>query len=1020
MTNHQASLYNLLADNNRRNMFFSVKNGIKTLYNKQSQSMFLQKCISSKENIIPATFKIPNKPSPTNSNELKKKWIQQTIKASKDFMHIARVDLNNQAYSIEADINRKKNFLYQNLDETQKQTVNSALLEYEFKVRNDSFNLKNKKYAFLLNKQKIPHTPPPPPTPQLYNTTVPAQPPTQATLNPQHPPSSQLPPPTAVTQNPLPPPLVTPTPQLPSSLSTTEYTSSERNTQRTHRRKNRPGKNRRLFLKKKRKEQKNAQVSPIFNFSSVIIDRPTEKLLNRGLNFAIKTPIPSTTQIKADCRKFTRTVTWNEFWSRNPAPIYTRPIFKAEKTNLPPPPTPKNLTAFLNTIESNICDKSKWNKQHFNPNQLNISTEEVRALNKLKEMQTEKKIIIKPADKGAGICILNYEDYVKSCENHLKSIQIQPSGPSLHYYSMSSETQAQSCKHDIIKILNIGKAQGWLTNAEYEMMNPKNCGLAKFYQTFKVHKTYRQGDIPPTRPIINNIGSLTENISKFVDYHTRDLVKTLPSYIQDTRDFLSMCEDINEQGGLQDDNIIVTIDVNALYTNISKQDALPAVYQYLENRTNKTIPSDFITDLLELVFDCNYFKFGNRVFRQNIGVAMGTVSAPNTANLTMGKVIDPKFYQLATSIQNIPDIIKVLKRYLDDYFMIWTGGVIELEEFLNQINSIHPTLKFTYTYSCPFKCSISHEILHDCFCYTSRQVSFLDTVVKIDNGKLITDLHRKPTDRCQYLLPSSSHPPHVIKNIPYSLCYRLVRICSKRPTLLIRLEELKDFLLARNYDPQLVNSSIMRALQLKRTDTLQKVQKEVNSRAVFVTNYHPALPSISKILKDAWRINIQTDNHLKETFSQPPMVAYKQPKNSSLRQILIKSTLPGRDKRLQPGLRKCNKDFCNTCPLISPNIVTTTSSNNNRVSISLNYEATCETKSLVYCITCSRCKLQYIGETGRRLKDRIREHIGYTRDLNTSTQTGIHFRIPGHTMQVSILNIFNERQPHQRKVNEER
>ena len=150
------------------------------------------------------------------------------------------------------------------------------------------------------------------------------------------------------------------------------------------------------------------------------------------------------------------------------------------------------------------------------------------------------------------------------------------------------------------------------------------------------------------------------------------------------------------------------------------------------------------------------------------------------------------------------------------------------------------------------------------------------------------------------------------------------------------------------------------------------------------------------------------------------MVAYKQPKNSSLRQILIKSTLPGRDKRLQPGLRKCNKDFCNTCPLISPNIVTTTSSNNNRVSISLNYEATCETKSLVYCITCSRCKLQYIGETGRRLKDRIREHIGYTRDLNTSTQTGIHFRIPGHTMQVSILNIFNERQPHQRKVNEER
>ncbi len=43
-----------------------------------------------------------------------------------------------------------------------------------------------------------------------------------------------------------------------------------------------------------------------------------------------------------------------------------------------------------------------------------------------------------------------------------------------------------------------------------------------------------------------------------------------------------------------------------------------------------------------------------------------------------------------------------LKRFLDDYFMIWTGGIKSLEIFLVEINNIHPNLKFTYNYSSPF------------------------------------------------------------------------------------------------------------------------------------------------------------------------------------------------------------------------------------------------------------------------------------------------------------------------------
>ena len=45
------------------------------------------------------------------------------------------------------------------------------------------------------------------------------------------------------------------------------------------------------------------------------------------------------------------------------------------------------------------------------------------------------------------------------------------------------------------------------------------------------------------------------------------------------------------------------------------------------------------------------------------------------------------------------------------------------------------------------------------------------------------DLYTKPTDTHQYLLPTSCHPKHFCKNVPYSLALRLRRICSDRTPL---------------------------------------------------------------------------------------------------------------------------------------------------------------------------------------------------------------------------------------------
>ena len=49
-----------------------------------------------------------------------------------------------------------------------------------------------------------------------------------------------------------------------------------------------------------------------------------------------------------------------------------------------------------------------------------------------------------------------------------------------------------------------------------------------------------------------------------------------------------------------------------------------------------------------------------------------------------------------------------------------------------------------------------------------------------EEGYIQTDLYVKPNSKNNYLMPSSSHPSHIFRNIPYFLAHRLVRICSQR------------------------------------------------------------------------------------------------------------------------------------------------------------------------------------------------------------------------------------------------
>ena len=51
----------------------------------------------------------------------------------------------------------------------------------------------------------------------------------------------------------------------------------------------------------------------------------------------------------------------------------------------------------------------------------NLNEDEYKALLELSKLQKERQIVIKQCDKGAGIIVLNYDDYIKSCTEHLET-----------------------------------------------------------------------------------------------------------------------------------------------------------------------------------------------------------------------------------------------------------------------------------------------------------------------------------------------------------------------------------------------------------------------------------------------------------------------------------------------------------------------------------------------------------------------------------------------------------------------
>ena len=190
--------------------------------------------------------------------------------------------------------------------------------------------------------------------------------------------------------------------------------------------------------------------------------------------------------------------------------------------------------------------------QNSKPTKDNLSKDESRAL---KELRSDTSIVILPADKGRSTVILNREDYLEKCMNHINN------GP----HQLLNKDPATKIKTKTLKQIKVLKDNEFIDNKLYYYLKPTDSPAPRFYGQPKIHKP-----VVPIRPIVSYGGSPLYNLNKYI-------ANILKAYVRDENNNAknsTMFSHYIRNVPIEDDEIMVSFDVTYLYTNIPIIDTL--------------------------------------------------------------------------------------------------------------------------------------------------------------------------------------------------------------------------------------------------------------------------------------------------------------------------------------------------------------------------------------------------------------------------------------------------------------
>ncbi|KER23356.1 hypothetical protein T265_08731 [Opisthorchis viverrini] len=240
----------------------------------------------------------------------------------------------------------------------------------------------------------------------------------------------------------------------------------------------------------------------------------------------------------------------------------------------------------------------------------NIAPAERRALNTLKNVDS---IVITKADKGKATVVMNKSDYLHKVRQHIADGPYRQSSNGKITSIMSSKSKVEVGKYLRSEINHLGQGKWY-------QLYPKSAIQPRLYGLPKIHK---EGVF--ISPIVDGIGSPPYQLARYLAGILKPLAGKSPTHIQ--------------VAGLQmePDEVLASFDVNSMYTNVPRADAVEVARRLLladtmlKERTQLSV--DEIVEGIKVCLNLSHFVSDSVVYTQEQGLAMGSPISPILANI---------------------------------------------------------------------------------------------------------------------------------------------------------------------------------------------------------------------------------------------------------------------------------------------------------------------------------------------------------------------------------------------------
>ena len=509
----------------------------------------------------------------------------------------------------------------------------------------------------------------------------------------------------------------------------------------------------------------------VINISGVELSHSQGQLLSKSLKFNVSTDITEFTKIDftADAELLIQKIKHKSYHSNKSKKNSDSemPIVK-NKSQRRTATTNPEILKLQDTIQETVqscC--STTNRNDMGKGFVHNVTQSERAA--LQELQNNYELVIREADKGSAVVLMNTTYYCNAATTLLQSNRYKKR-PDLS--KDGAMRKLRSARKQIIDEFRLT-----LLKEEIDFLENFEESLAHLYLNPKIHKSKtiidavtkcRTTVLPmeqpadlPFRPIISGTRCPLKRLAALVHKLLEPFPKKVGSYVKDTWDLLRKLPQTIQPG-----SELISLDVKDLYTNIDNDLGFKAVEYYMDKYpelAHNRLGKNFILRSLQTLQENILYEFNGEVYSQENGCAMGKDYGPTWATLAVGYLEETKLYPQIR--RNFP--VKIANKFEKDYQRFQDDTLLVNEHGMNKdmilelFNNLHPQLEFTSEDS-------------------RTELPFLDVLITIEGTKIETKIYHKKTDSFNYLHFGSNHPWHTKRNIPYSLARRIRGIVSKQ------------------------------------------------------------------------------------------------------------------------------------------------------------------------------------------------------------------------------------------------